>query len=81
MSLSLSPETEALIREEMKRRGFSTADDVVRAAFDALQDVEADSVDDAEAAELRDSIEQMKRGEGVDWKDLSAAARARHPKR
>ena len=78
MSLSLSPETEALIREEMKRRGYPTADDVVRAAFDALQDVEGDKVDDAEAAELRASIEQMKRGEGVDWKDLSAAARAKH---
>lgn len=78
MSLSLSPETEALIRQEMTRRGFVNADDAVRVAFDALYQVENDGFDESEAAELRASIEQMKRGEGVDWKDLSAAARAKH---
>jgi Arc/MetJ-type ribon-helix-helix transcriptional regulator len=78
MSLSLSPETEALIRDEMKRRGFANADDAVRLAFETLNQAESEALDESETAELRASIEQMKRGEGVDWKDLSAAARARH---
>lgn len=78
MSLSLTPETEALIHDRTKRGGYSTPDDMVRVALDVLHQIEDQQIDDREMAELRASIEQMKRGEVVDWKELSAPIRAKH---
>ena len=70
--MTLSPETEALIHTRMLRGGYSTADDMVRVALDVLRQVEDEPIDDSEMADLRASIGQMKRGETVDWKELSA---------
>jgi Arc/MetJ-type ribon-helix-helix transcriptional regulator len=78
MSVSLSPETQALIEERMRRGGYPTADDVVRVALDVLHQVEDDQIDDAEMVALRASIEQMKRGQVVDWDELSAELRRKH---
>ncbi len=78
MTVILTPETEALIADGMKRAGYSTADDLVRVALDVLHQVEDEQIDDAEVARIRASIEQMRRGETLDWKDLSAAVRAKH---
>jgi Arc/MetJ-type ribon-helix-helix transcriptional regulator len=78
MSVLLSPETQALIEERMRRGGYSTADDVVRVALDVLHQVEDDGTDDSEMVALRASIEQMKRGEVIDWTDLSAELRRKH---
>ena len=78
MSVLLSPETEALIHDQMKRAGYSTADDMVRVALDVLHQVEDQPIDDAEITRIRASIEQMKNGKTVDWKELSASVRAKH---
>lgn len=37
MNLALAPETERLIEERMKRGGYATPDDVVRAALATLE--------------------------------------------
>jgi hypothetical protein len=78
MGVLLSPETEALIYDRMKRAGYSTADDMVRVALDVLHQVEDQQLDDQEIARIRASIEQMRRGETVEWKDLFAEVRAKH---
>jgi Arc/MetJ-type ribon-helix-helix transcriptional regulator len=78
MTTTLSPETEALIHDRMKRAGYSTADEMVRIALDVLEQVEDQQIDDAEIVRIRESIQQMKRGELVDWKELSAPIRAKH---
>lgn len=78
MSVLLSAETEALIHDQMKRAGYSTADDLVRVALDVLHQVEDQPIDDAEITKIRASIEQMKSGKTVDWKELSASVRAKH---
>ena len=62
----------------MKRAGYSTADDMVRVALDVLHQVEDQPIDDAEITRIRASIEQMKNGKTVDWKELSASVRAKH---
>jgi Arc/MetJ-type ribon-helix-helix transcriptional regulator len=78
MSVLLSAETQALIHAQMKRAGYSSADDMVRIALDVLHQVEDQKIDDEEISQLRASIEQMRRGDTVDWTELSAAARAKH---
>lgn len=78
MSVTLSSETESLIAERITQGGYSTPDDVVRAALQVLRQVEADQIDDAQASELRSSVEQMGRGEVVDWPTVSAILREKH---
>jgi Arc/MetJ-type ribon-helix-helix transcriptional regulator len=75
MSLTLSPEIEALIEDRRKRGGYHTADDVVRVALDVLHQVEDEEIQDEEIAAIRKSVEQMRRGEVIAWKDLSARFR------
>jgi len=74
----LSPETEALISDRTKRAGYSTADDMVGVALDVLHQVEDQPIDDQQIVRIRASIEQMRQGQTVDWKELSAAVRAKH---
>jgi Arc/MetJ-type ribon-helix-helix transcriptional regulator len=78
MSVSLSPELQALIEERVKRSGYPTADDMVRVALDVLDQVEDERIDDEEAAAIRRSLEQMRRGEVVQWGQLSAQLRKKH---
>jgi Arc/MetJ-type ribon-helix-helix transcriptional regulator len=77
MSRALSPETQALIEERMKRGGYSSADDMVRVALDVLNQVEHEPIDDREIADIRASLDQMKRGQIVDWKHFSSQHRAK----
>jgi hypothetical protein len=74
----LNPETEALICDRMKLAGYSSADELVRVALDVLHQIEDQQIDDQEIARIRASIEQMRRGETIDWKELSAPMRAKH---
>ena len=65
MSLTLSPETEAIIQTRMERDGYPNADQMVRVALDVLRQVEDEPIDDREVAEIRASIAQMRRGETI----------------
>jgi Arc/MetJ-type ribon-helix-helix transcriptional regulator len=78
VTMTLSAETESLIAERIKRGGYATPDDVVRAALSVLEQVEADQIDDAQANELRTSIDQMRNSETVDWTTVLAALREKH---
>ena len=68
MAISLSPETQRMIEEGMKRRGCASPDDLVRAGL-ALLDRQA-ARGDFEPGELDRLIAQaeaeFERGEGVD---------------
>lgn len=73
MEMTLSEETAALIRERMQQDGYRSADDVVRAALELLeQRVELD----AETLAAIDRGEaQIKRGEVRDWSEVRAEVR------
>lgn len=78
--VALSAETQALIEDRMKRSGYSTPDDVVRVALEVLNQVEDDPIDDREVAEIRESLEQMKRGLVIDWREFSRPLREKYPR-
>jgi Arc/MetJ-type ribon-helix-helix transcriptional regulator len=80
MRISLSPETERLIEERMKRGGHPTADDVVRAGLALLEQQAAEG--DFEPGEWDRLIAEAEAsGEPLDREKVFAelrALRARH---
>ena len=46
MTISITPETQRLLEEDMKKGGYSGADDVVRLALRTLNEVEGESIED-----------------------------------
>jgi putative addiction module CopG family antidote len=81
MNIILDPETQRLIEEHMKRGGYATADDVVRAALqtldqadrDALESLDPDTLAAIERAEARSA-----RGEGRPWEEVRKEIQARY---
>ena len=80
MRIALTPETERLIEEHMKRGGYPTADDVVRAGLEVLDQQAAPG--DFQAGEWDALIAEAERsGEPLDGEQVLAelrALRARH---
>ena len=77
MGIALTPETQKLIEEKLRKGGYSTADDMVRAALEMLDDYDAeldnltlDAIDRAEA--------QYERGEGMPADEAFAQLRRKH---
>ena len=77
MDLPLSPETQRLIEERMERHGFATADDVVRAALDALDGQWSGDLDEETLAALREGERQLDAGEGRPWEQVREELRAK----
>jgi putative addiction module CopG family antidote len=77
MSISLSSDTQRLIEERMKQGGYRTADDLVHAAIDALDETEVPQLDE----EILDAIDraeaQIERGEVMEINDVRQEFRAR----
>jgi Arc/MetJ-type ribon-helix-helix transcriptional regulator len=78
MQFSLSKDTEQLIEARMRQWGYGSADDLIRAAIDAL-----DQVDDSPDEDTLDAIDraedQVERGEYFPWADVKANLRANRP--
>ena len=74
MNISLSPETELLLEEQMKKGRFANADETMQAALRTLG--ETRRLEDYEElpAETRQAIEeseaQIERGEGRPWTEV-----------
>lgn len=82
MTISLTPETQRLLEEQMKRGGYSSADDAVRAALQTLESVRAadydDDLDDQTRASLDRAEEQYERGETIPLDEAFEQARRKH---
>lgn len=76
MGISLTPETQKLIEDRMKRDGYPTADDLVRAALELLdQNVE---LDEETLTAIERGEEQIARGEYREWADVEAELRKKY---
>jgi len=73
MELSLTPEIRRLIEERMRRDGYATADEVVRAALELL-DQDSD-LDPETLAAIDRAEDQIARGEYREWTQASAELR------
>jgi antitoxin ParD1/3/4 len=76
MSISLSSETQKLIEERMQRDGYPSADDVIRAALDLLD--QRETLDDETLNAIDRAEEQIERGDYRDWKEVSAELRKKY---
>jgi hypothetical protein len=65
----------------MKAAGFATADELVRVALDALDEIQGEDIEDldpATQAAIERAEAQSARGEGQPWEDVRAAIRAKY---
>jgi putative addiction module CopG family antidote len=77
MTITLSPETRKLLEAKLNGGGYQSADDVVRAALEALTELEAQGLDDDALDAIDRAEDQIDRGEVHDWKDVRERVRAR----
>jgi Arc/MetJ-type ribon-helix-helix transcriptional regulator len=80
MNVSLSPQTEKLLQEQMKNSGFSDPDDLLRIALQTLDQVRGEDYDNLDAqtrAAIEEAEEQYQRGEGRPWEEVREELRAR----
>jgi Arc/MetJ-type ribon-helix-helix transcriptional regulator len=77
MPISLSPEIVQRLEDRVRNGGYPSADDVVRAALNALDELEVAKLDDATLDAIDRSEEQIEGGQVHDWADVREAVRAK----
>ena len=75
MDIALSPETQRLLEDKLAGGGYSSADEVVRAAFGALDELQARELDQETLDAIDRAEAQVERGEVHDWKDVRERVR------
>lgn len=79
MIVALKPEIEKFIDDQVKAGRFSSAAEALEAGVARLMlDPAPDELDAKDVAELRESLEQMRRGEVLDWRTYSAELRSKY---
>jgi putative addiction module CopG family antidote len=78
MTIVLSSETEQLIEERLKNGRFPSADAVVRAALETLQQVESDELDDESLAAIEEGLAEANRGEGSPWEQVREQLKSKY---
>jgi Arc/MetJ-type ribon-helix-helix transcriptional regulator len=81
MNITISPETGKLLEAELKKGGYSSADDVVRVALERLTnaaDGDYDDLDEETRAAIECAEEEADRGEGIPLDQAFAELRRKH---
>ena len=74
IQITLAPEHEKFVDAAVRSGRFASAEQVVAEALSRLMQ-DADEIDDETYAALQRGEDQIARGEGLDWTQLSAALR------
>ncbi|GMU22890.1 MAG: hypothetical protein AMXMBFR13_29740 [Phycisphaerae bacterium] len=80
MTISLSPETQRLLEEQMKKHGYPSADDAVRVAIEKLDQEQAGYIEDLPPevqAAIEEGLGQADRAEGRPWEEVREELQAR----
>jgi putative addiction module CopG family antidote len=77
MTITLSPETRKLLEAKLSSGSYQSADDVVRAALEALTELEAQDLDDETLDAIDRAEDQIDRGEVHDWRNVREQVRAK----
>ena len=84
MTISLTPETQKLLEEQMAKSHLSNPDELLRLALKTLEQNRGEEYDELDAP-LRQAIdeaeEQYKRGEGREWAEVRQELRERFVER
>jgi len=79
MNLELKPELQRFIDDQVNEGHFASRAEVVEAAIARLMlDPQSDDLEADELLALKQSIEQMRRGEVLDWRAYSAKIRQQY---
>jgi Arc/MetJ-type ribon-helix-helix transcriptional regulator len=71
MTISLSPQTQKLLNQQMEKGHFSSADDALRVALEALDQLrETEEMDQQTQSAIARAFEQSARGEGRPWPEV-----------
>jgi putative addiction module CopG family antidote len=77
MTISLSSETRRLLEEKLQSGEYRSADEVLHAALEALNELESHSLDEATLDAIDRAEDQIERGQVHDWKDVRERVRAK----
>jgi putative addiction module CopG family antidote len=77
MTISLSAETQKLVEEKLRSGEYSSADEVVHAALEALDTLQSHSLDQATLDAIDSAEDQIEQGRVHDWKDVREQVRAK----
>ena len=79
MNVSLKPELEKYVEEQVRTGRFASAAEVLEAGLARLMlDPVPDELDAADLAAIEESEGQIARGEDLDWKQVSKELRQRY---
>jgi Arc/MetJ-type ribon-helix-helix transcriptional regulator len=77
MTISLSTETQKLLEEKLQSGEFSSADEVVHTALEALNTLQSHSLDQATLDAIDRAEDQIEQDRVHDWKDVREQVRDR----
>ena len=77
MTISLTPQTQKLLDEHLKLGQYASADELVRAALQALSELNDHKLDDATLDAIDRAEDQIERGQVHDWPQVRQHVRAR----
>ena len=77
MNISISPETQKLLEERLQQGGYQSADDVVHAALEALNEMEMGPLDEKTLDAIDRAEDQIERGELRDLDEVKDQIRAK----
>ena len=80
MNVALSAKTQKLLQEQMDRGNFSSPDEVVWVALQALQERQAEDYEELDAdtrAAIEEAEAEYQRGEARPWAEVREELRAR----
>jgi putative addiction module CopG family antidote len=77
MTISLSAETQKLVEEKLRSGEYSSADEVVHAALEALNTLQSHSLDQATLDAIDRAEDQIEQGRVHDWKDVRKQLQSR----
>lgn len=80
MAITLSPKTEALIRERLEGTGFSSVDEFVQAAVTEFS-ARWEDLDEETQAAISEGLDQIERGEVIPIEEAVANLEARAAER
>lgn len=78
MNIALSDETQQLLEERMRKGRYGSVDEALRAALEALDQLDAEDLDADTSAAIEAGLAQANRGEGQPWEQVRQELRTRY---
>jgi Arc/MetJ-type ribon-helix-helix transcriptional regulator len=80
MTISLTDQTQKLLEEQMKKHGYTNADEAVRIALEKIDQEAGEYIEDMDSATqavIDEGLAQADRGEGRPWEQVREEIRDR----